>query len=179
MEKKINSKSIYKGRIFEVEKHEVDVENYGRSERDIVKHNGASAILIGEGLTKFYLIKQFRYAVGDYVYEIPAGRIEENEDPKDAIIRESIEEIGIKPNNVEKIHTIYPSPGYSSEKIHIYFTKDYEKVERKLDEEENIEYELVSFHKAFNLINEGLIVDAKTIIAIYWYYKRVYSQERG
>lgn len=166
-EKQINSNTLFKGRILTLNVDEVELPDGTRSVREYVKHSGGAAVLlIKDGAV--LLVKQFRYAYGKVIYEIPAGKINYGEDSALAASRELEEETGYQAELV-KMFDIYPSPGYTDEIIHIYFAESYKFVGQKLDEGEFLNCEFVPLEKVLKMIDHGEICDAKTVSAIYKY----------
>lgn len=156
---------IYKGKILALRKDEVILPDGKESIREIVEHNGGSAIVcVKDG--KILLVKQFRYAYNEELYEIPAGKLNENEDPEETAIRELEEEGGIKAERVKKIFEIYPSPGYTNEIIRVYKAEGFSQGKMHLDEDEFLSSEWVDLNKAYKMLKNGKIKDSKTIIAI-------------
>ena len=157
VEKKISGEVIYDGYIVKLEKDKVLCPNNNEAYREIVRHNGGAAVLCVTKDNKIVLVKQFRYAFNEILYEIPAGKLEKGEMPQASALRELEEEAGYKALSSEHLITIYPTVGYCSEKIYVYLVTDYEITETNLDE------------KAVNMIQTGVIKDGKTICAIYQY----------
>ena len=91
MEKKVRREDIYSGRVIEVYKDEVELDDHTRSYREIVSHHGGACIALKSKHNTYYMVKQYRYALGDEMLEFCAGKLEKGEDPKDAILRESEE----------------------------------------------------------------------------------------
>ena len=117
-EKTINSQTKYDGKIIKLNVDEVELPDGTKSYREYVRHSGGAAVLfVKDG--KVLLVRQFRYAYGKSIYEIPAGKIDSGEDPLCAAARELEEETGYRPKLVHMID-LYPSPGYTDEVIHIY-----------------------------------------------------------
>ncbi|MGB9621630.1 MAG: NUDIX hydrolase, partial [Brevinematia bacterium] len=114
---------------------------------------------------KFVLIKQFRYPVRDYIYEVPAGKLERGEDILEGAIRELREETGYNARYAKKIFEYYPAVGYSSEVIHIVFAKDLEETAKELDEDEFTDVEIIDYNRIIDMIKGNKIKDAKTIIS--------------
>lgn len=168
METKVNSKTIFEGKIFKVTHDDVFIEKtQSVAKREIVHHHG------GVGIVAYYedkvlLVRQYRYAVGEYTLEIPAGKLEKDEDPANCALREIEEETGYQANGIEKIATILATPGYCNEHLHIYLTKDVKKVEKPRlgDEDEDIEMHWYPLKDCIDMIKKGEIVDAKTVIGI-------------
>ena len=164
-EKQIKSDLIYNGKVVKLYVDDVKCPNNNLSKREIIKHNGGVCILAIID-NKVILEKQYRYAYDEVLYELPAGKLEENENPYDAAIREFEEETGYKANTLIDYGKMYPTCGYSNEIIHMYVAKDIVKTQRHLDEDEFIEIEYIELDKVIDMINKGVIKDAKTICLI-------------
>lgn len=168
METKVSQKVIFEGRIFKVTEDEVFVDKtQSIAKREIVhNHGGVGIVAYHEG--KVLLVKQYRYAIGDYTLEIPAGKLELGEDPQICAARELEEETGYQAGAIEKISTILATPGYCSEHLHIYLTRSVSKIEtpRLGDEDEDIEMNWYSLEDCLAMIKREEIVDAKTVIGI-------------
>ena len=166
-EVKLSGEVIYNGKILKLERDKVLVNN-NEAYREIVRHNGGAAILYIEN-NKVLLVKQFRYAYNEFMYEIPARKLEINEDPMEAAKRELEEETGNKPLDTKPLGVIYPTCGYSSEKIYLYLVTKTEKTHTNFDPDEDIESYYVDLDKVKQMILDGEIKDAKTICAINYY----------
>ena len=139
------------------------------------------AVLIYNASTDtFTFVNQFRYPTcaknSGWVLELPAGKIDADETPEEAAIRETVEETGITPDVVHKVCTFYVSPGGTSERIHLYYSKISNNNDSSLTvgglktENEDIEIVRMSTYSAKTLLEHGLIIDAKTIIALQWFF---------
>lgn len=167
VEKKINSKTVYSGRILKLNVDDVRLPDGSNSVREYIRHSGGAAVLLIKD-ENVLLVKQYRYVYGKAIYEIPAGKLNYCEEGELAAARELEEETGYR---AELVHLLdlYPSPGYTDEIIHIYLAKSYEFVGQKLDEGEFLNCELVPLKVVLKLIEAGEICDAKTVTAIYKY----------
>ena len=165
-EKKISGEVLFEGKVVRLEKDKVLCPNGRESYREVVRHNGGAAILCVTDDDMVLLERQFRYAYDEVIYEIPAGKLEKGEDPYDAAMREFEEETGFKADRLEYLGNIYPTCGYSSEKIYLYLAKDYKKTHTNLDEDEVILTEYVPLARVKEMIASNEIKDAKTICAI-------------
>lgn len=172
IEKKISGETIFKGKIFTVEKDIVLCPNGKEAYREIVRHDGGAGVLCVTSDEKVILIKQFRYAYNEVMYEIPAGKLELNEDPKEAALREFEEETGNKAKDIELLNILYPTVGYCSEKIYIYLVKDFDITHTNFDEHEVIVTEYIDFDEALKMVLDGTIKDGKTITAILTYHAK-------
>jgi len=154
---------IYRGRRLTVEKKVFTLPNGETKERVVVHPGGAVAILpvVGDDC---YLIRQYRFAVGDYIYEAPAGTIDEGEEPHETAYRELIEETGMKAETFVPKGWIYPSPGYTDERIWLYRAEGLSPCsDYGMDDDEVIEVVRVPVRELQAMIADGRIVDAKTI----------------
>ncbi|HEC2224731.1 TPA: NUDIX hydrolase, partial [Staphylococcus delphini] len=164
-EKTISKESIYKGKIIEVEKHKVCLPNNETAYREVVKHNGAVAICALTPEQQVILVKQYRKALEQELLEIPAGKLEPGEDRESAAMRELEEETGYKAKKLTLIGEVYGTPGFSNEKISVYFADDLVEGEVNLDEDEFVEKVLYSLEDVKKAIEARTIEDAKTFIA--------------
>ena len=164
-EKKISETLIYKGKILNLKKDQVLLPNGNEGVREYVEHSGGSAILC-EKDGKILLVKQFRYPYGQEIYEIPAGKLNEGEDPEQTAIRELEEEGGVKAKRVEKLFDVYPTPAYTNEIIRIYKAIDIEETKTHLDEDEFLSAVWIDKKDIKEMLKKGEIKDAKTLIAL-------------
>lgn len=167
LEKKIDGKLIYNGKIITLTVDDVLLPNGNCAKREIVRHNNGAAVLFIRN-DEVLLVRQFRYAYNKEMYEIPAGLVNKGELPKDAAARELEEETGYKAELCHLVN-IFPSPGYTDEVIHIYFAKNSTRTEQKLDDGEFLNAEFVPLDKVLSMIESGEICDAKTVVAVYKY----------
>ena len=167
-EVQVESEVIYDGKVIHVRKDKVLCPNGNYSYREIVDHHGGVGILAFVD-NKVILIKQFRYAYNEEVYEIPAGKIEVNEAPEITGKRELEEETGYHVDKLVHLGNIYPSCGYTNEVIYLYLAKDLKKKETHFDDDENIDTFLVDYEEVLKMVKEGKIKDAKTICALQYY----------
>ncbi|EHP0474803.1 NUDIX hydrolase [Staphylococcus pseudintermedius] len=164
-EKTISKESIYKGKIIEVEKHKVSLPNNETAYREVVKHNGAVAICALTPDQQVILVKQYRKALEQELLEIPAGKLEPGEDRESAAMRELEEETGYKAKKLTLIGEVYGTPGFSNEKISVYFADNLVEGKVNLDEDEFVEKVLYSLDDVKKAVEALTIEDAKTFIA--------------
>lgn len=168
-EKKLASEEIYSGKVIHVVKDKVLCPNGNTSFREIVHHNGGAGVLCLNDKNEVLLVRQFRYAYGEVLYEIPAGKLEKGEDPYKAALRELEEETANKANELEYLGCIYPTCGYSNEKIYLYLARNTTITKTNFDSDEFIVSGFYSFNDVLLMIKDGTIKDAKTICAIQYY----------
>ena len=165
-EKMIESNRIYEGRILNVRCDKVTAVK-GEAYREIVEHNGAVAMVAITSQHRVVMVRQYRYACGRSVLEIPAGKIEKGEtDPQKTAERELREETGYTAKNIKYLGSINPSVGYSEEVIHIYGMTELIPGKQDPDEDEALEVLEIDFDEACNMAAEGKLIDAKTIAAL-------------
>ncbi len=171
-ERTIHSEQIYKGHVVSLKKDTVLCPNGEQSIREIVTHRGGVAILIKVD-DKFIIEKQYRYALDQEIYELPAGKLEEGEVPIEAAKRECLEETGSKPLEMIHLGDMSPTCGYSSEIIHFYYCPKSIKAERHLDSDEVIDIMYMSLEEIEALIKEDKIVDSKILAVLSLYRNKI------
>ena len=160
-----HSSTIFRGRVFEVE--EALVEEAGQEyQREIVIHKGSSVIVPIHKDGSIFFVKQFRLAAGKALLELPAGSIEKGETPEECALREVEEEIGYAAHSVKEIAQFYVSPGFLTEKMHLFVTQSLEKSQQNLEVDEHLEVIRLDPGEARELVLNGGIEDAKSMIAI-------------
>ncbi|HXT18069.1 MAG TPA: NUDIX hydrolase [Gemmatimonadaceae bacterium] len=168
---KISSVRLHTGKIITLDRDTVRFPNGTIGELDMVRHPGASAVVpflsdaAGDD-PQILLIKQYRYAADGYVYEIPAGRLDPGEDPKACAVRELKEETGCTAQTVEFLTTIFTTPGFTDEKIHLFLASGLQHGETSHEADEFMTMETMTLSRALQLIKEGQIKDAKTALGI-------------
>lgn len=177
-EKTLSRKEVFKGKIIEVVLDEVQLPDGGIGERELVFHPGGVAIIPITNENKMIMVKQFRKPMEKVILEIPAGKIDpgEQNQPQETAERELEEETGYKAKKMTHIDSMYLSPGFANEILHIYLAEELEKVENPLpkDDDEVLELYELTLEEAKQEIVKGLICDAKTIFAIqFWELKQL------
>ena len=176
-EKKIDSCRIYEGAILNVRKDTVTAVK-GQAYREIIEHNGAVAIVPVTAEGRVVMVKQYRYACGRTVLEIPAGKIDRGEDdPVSAAARDLREETGYTAENITYLGRINPSVAYSEEVIYIYAATGLTPGEQDLDEDEAVEVVEMDFDALYDMAVGGELIDAKTVAGLMMAKKQV-MQER-
>ena len=168
MTAKINDRiTIYRGKVFTLVRENVTLENGTTTDVEFIEHPGATAIIPFLDDTRIVLLKQYRHALKKYIWEIPAGTLDPQEEIIGCAKRELIEETGYSANRWQKLGEITPVPGYSDERIHIFLATELQPAEQHLDEDEVIQVQEVDFLKAFEMIGNGEIQDAKSIAGLF------------
>ncbi len=165
-EKKLDSKTIFQGKIFSVTKDNVELPNGLLRTRDVVHHNGG-VVILAELNGQILMVKQYRYPTKEALFELPAGKLDkENEDIIDAAKRELEEETGYVAKKWESLGFIWPTPGFCNEKLYLFKASELTKKEQNLEEGEIIHFSTIEKSKVFEMIKNGEINDSKTICAI-------------
>lgn len=164
-EKTINSKLIFDGRVVKLYKDSVELSTGQKTFREVVKHSGGVVILAFKE-DKILLVKQFRYPMKEVMLELPAGKLEQGEDPFEAAKRELEEETGYCANKWTDLGYVYTSPGYSDEKLYLYKAEDLEFTHCHPDEGEIIQAFEYKYDGVLKMIDNGQINDAKTLCAL-------------
>lgn len=165
-EKTISSQRIYDGKIIGVRKDTVELQDGRKASREVVEHSGGVCVIALDEDKNVLFVRQFRYPNNSVILEIPAGKLNPGEDHYECGKRELEEETGYLCSEYRHIATIYPSPAYVGEIIHVYFASGLIKSEQKLDEGEFLSVEKIPLEKAFQMVMNDEIYDAKTQIAI-------------
>lgn len=160
-------REIYKGRIIDLGVEEVNLPNGVTIQLDIVRHPGASAVVAVDEHDQVALVRQFRHAAGGFIWEIPAGVLHPGEDPAKCAARELREETGLDAAEITRLGTILPSPGFCTERIHLYLARRLTQVGQCLDHDEVLSVETMPFSRALDMVASGDIQDGKSIAALH------------
>jgi ADP-ribose pyrophosphatase len=170
---KISEEIIYHGRILDLTRELHRMPNNSESRFEIIKHPGGAAALPVLDDGRLLLIRQFRPAMQDYIYEIPAGRLEVGENAAGCIERELQEEVGYRPQQLESLGYVYSSIGFCTEKIFLFIATALEATPTAHEPDEFIEPLIVSLDEALDMVSSGTVTDAKTQIALLRYALQV------
>ena len=164
-ERKLSSEMKFDGKLIKVT-YDIAEVNGKEAWREVVHHPGASAVVAIDEDNRIIMEKQFRYALNDYLLEIPAGKLDAGEDPLVCAKRELEEETGIIASEWISLGTIATSPGFCNEVIHLYVAKGLSKGEIHWDEDEYVEVERYTFDELLQRIKEEKIKDSKSLSAL-------------
>ncbi len=168
---KLDSKRIHTGRVINLDVDTVRFPDGSTGELEIIRHPGAAAVIPfasdphGADPT-ILLIQQYRYATDGTLIEIPAGRLNPGEDPRVCAQRELLEEVGVKAGRLERLTTIWTTPGFTDERIHLFWAADLTADKHAREPDEFIEVMPKPLSEALELIRSGVISDAKTALAL-------------
>ena len=168
---RIKSTRIYTGRVISLDVDQVRFPDGTTGELEIIRHPGASAIV--PFLTdpagpnpQILLLKQYRYAMGGTLYEIPAGRLDPGEKPEACARRELLEETGCTAESIVPLTSMYTTPGFTDERIHLFIATGLTRGESRREADEFIEVETVRMSAALQMVQRGEIQDAKTALGL-------------
>ena len=163
---KLSTERVYSGRLLKIDRDRVLLPNGRTTDLEMVRHPGAAAIVPFVNDDEILMVRQFRYATGGFILEVPAGTLNPDEAPDACALREIEEEVGHRAGALQKMASIYTTPGFTDEVIHLYVARDLSPVPQRLDFDEVLSVERLPFRRALELIRSGGIVDAKTICAL-------------
>jgi ADP-ribose pyrophosphatase len=167
----IKSQRIYTGRVINLDIDTVQFPDGSVGELEMVRHPGASAIVpfLSEPRgddPQILLIRQYRYAADAFIYEIPAGRLDPGETPEACAHRELREETGCTADRMERLTTVYTTPGFTDEKIHVFMATGLTRGEARREADEFVENVVMPLSKALAMIERGEIIDGKTAVGL-------------
>ena len=165
------SKRIHSGRVIDLDTDTVRFPDGSTGELEMVRHPGAAAVVPFAsdprgGDPTILLIQQFRHAANGPLIEIPAGRLNPGEHPQECARRELLEEVGVKAGRLERLTTIWTTPGFTDERIHLFWAADLTADKHAREPDEFIEVMPKPLSEALTLIRDGAICDAKTVVGI-------------
>ena len=157
---RVSTRRVYTGRVINVDIDRVRFPNGSDGELEMVRHPGASAVVpflsaVDTADPQILLIKQYRYAADDFIYEIPAGKLDGNEDPLACARRELLEETGCTAQKIEHLCTFYTTPGFTDERIHVFMATDLTRGDTAHEPDEFMSLETVTLSAALQLIQKG------------------------
>jgi ADP-ribose pyrophosphatase len=167
----VSSERLYTGKVINLDRDSVQFPNGSTGQLEMVRHPGASAVVPflddprGPD-PRINLIRQFRHASDTFIWEIPAGRLDPGETPATCAQRELEEEIGMTADVLARLTTIYTTPGFTNEKIHLFMATELKKGTHKREADEFLEVHIRRWSEVMDMIRTGQIVDGKTLVAI-------------
>lgn len=165
-EKTLSSKSVFDGRILHITLDEIELPNGKKSKREVVNHPGGVTVAALDDENNLLFVRQFRYPYKEVVLELPAGKLEKGSTPLENGKRELMEETGAEGYSYISLGQLYPSPGYTSEIIHLYACKVKSQGSSNPDDGEFLNVEKIPLDKAVEMVLNNQIPDAKTQVAV-------------
>ncbi len=162
----MSEERIHRGARFELITETVELPNGRRVDLDLVRHPGASAVVPFLDANRVLMIRQYRFATGGELLEIPAGKLDPGETPEVCAARELIEETGYRAGRLEKLGAIWTSPGFTDEVIHLFAAFDLETDRQALEPDEIIELVPMPFDEALEAIRRADVFDGKSLAGL-------------
>jgi ADP-ribose pyrophosphatase len=163
----VHREPIYEGKVVNLRVEEIELPNGRRSRLELVHHPGAAAIVPVDEEGRVLLVRQFRHATGgEWLLEVPAGKLDPGEEPPVAAVRECEEETGFRPRRLDPLGWIWTTPGFTNEKIHLFLARELEAGRQDLQDDESLTVERVPLVEALAAALDGGIDDGKSIAAL-------------
>jgi ADP-ribose pyrophosphatase len=167
---KVSSRRVYTGRVISLDVDEVRFPDGSIGQLEMIRHSGASAVVplidAAKADPEVVLIRQYRYAANGYLYEIPAGRLNPDESAEQCADRELREETGYSAGRLRQLTTIYTTPGFTDERIHLFVAEDLSNGVATPEADEFMELHQIPLSQAIAMVHSGEIVDSKTAIGL-------------
>jgi len=162
----LSTRRVYEGKVLALDVDEVEEPGGVRATREVVRHRGSVMALPVHEDGRLVLVRQFRYAVNQEVWELPAGRLDPGESPEEGARRELEEEVGLRAGRMEHLGSFFSSPGFCDEIMHLYRASQLEVVPARPEPDERIEVRQCTLNEARHMVLAGEVRDAKTLVAI-------------
>jgi ADP-ribose pyrophosphatase len=165
---RVSSQIVFTGRVFSVERAQVRLPHGRESVQEIVRHSKSAVLIPVPEPGHVILIRQYRYSLNTWLWELPAGSVDEGETPEEAARRECHEEIGKIPATIVRLAAVYPTPGYCDEEMVFFRVSNLEDTheQAEVDEDEDIEAKVFELREAREMVRRGEIVDMKTMVGL-------------
>jgi ADP-ribose pyrophosphatase len=164
--RRLSSRRIYTGKVLSLDLDEVEEPGGVHTKREVVRHSGSVAVLAIQDDGRIVLVRQYRYPVDAFVWELPAGRLDPGESPEEAAQRELQEEIGFKAGRLQKVAFFHTTPGFCDESMHVFRATGLAASKAQGDEDERIEVQAFTLTDLEAMIDRGEIREGKTLVAI-------------
>lgn len=167
----LSTERLYTGRIVNLDRDTVRFPDGSTGQLEMLRHPGASAVVPlldppGDPDPRVLLIRQFRHAADDFIWEVPAGRLDPGESPEQCAARELEEEAGMRPGRLEWLTTMYTTPGFTDERIHLFLATELTAGAHAREADEFLEVVERRWSEVMRLVREGRVVDGKTLICL-------------
>ena len=165
---RLSHERVYDGKVFDVDRDNVRMPNGREVTVDVVRHPKSVVLVPVPSPGHVILVRQFRYAVNAFLWELPAGSVDEGESPEQAARRECHEEIGLVPDTIVRLAAMYPTPGYCNEEMVFFRLSNLEEPTEAaaMDEDEDIEAKTFELREARDMVRRGEITDMKTVVGL-------------
>lgn len=168
----IQHEEIYRGIIVHLFKDTIRLASGRPAVREVIRHPGGAVVVPVLGDGRIVLVRQFRYALGKYILELPAGKLDNSKNPLDTVRLELEEEAGYAAGEITHEFSFYSTPGICDEIIHLFIARNLKPVERHPEEGEHMTVESCTLDECLQRIAAGEIADGKTIVGILWHHLR-------
>ena len=162
-EQKITGKTVFQGKIIQVELDEIPLPNGRPARREVVRHPGGVCILALDQDGQVTLVRQYRYPMAEHIIELPAGKLDPGEEPSAAARRELEEETGLRPGKLDYLGCLLASPGFCTERLHMFLARDLERLPSHPDEDEFLDVFTMPYEQLLAQVMAGELQDAKTV----------------
>jgi ADP-ribose pyrophosphatase len=162
----LERRPVYEGRVVNLSVDRVELPNGRETTLEMIRHPGAAAVVPLDADGSVHLVRQYRYATGDWIFEVPAGKLDGGEEPQACAVREVEEEIGLVPGRLADLGWIWTTPGFTDEKIWLYLATELGPGRQTLQENEVLSVVNMPFEEAVRLAATGEIRDGKSICAL-------------
>ena len=162
----LSRREIFKGRVVDLSLDQVRMPNGKSTELEVIRHPGAAAMVPLTDSGEVLLVRQYRYATGGWLVEVPAGKLDEGEAPEVCAARELEEEVGMKPAEVLSLGWIWTTPGFTDERIWLYLCRGLSPAQQDLEDDEVLAVESRSLPEAIEMVHRGEICDGKSVCAL-------------
>jgi ADP-ribose pyrophosphatase len=167
----VSTTQLYSGRIVNLDLDTVRFPDDSTGQLEILRHPGASAVVPfldspGVADPRVVLIRQFRHAADGFIWEVPAGRLDGGESPESCAERELEEETGMRARRLERLTTIYTTPGFTDERIHLFMAEGLEPGAEHREADEFMELHTLRWSEVMRLVSAGAVTDAKTLVCL-------------
>ena len=162
----VSREEIFRGRVVDLRVDRVRLPNGKESALEVIRHPGAAAVVPLNEAGEVVLVRQYRYAVGEWLLEVPAGKLDPGEDPAACAVREVEEETGLRPGKLEPLGAIWTTPGFTDEKIWLYLATELAAGTQALEDDEPLSVVQVPIAEAVRKVHDGGICDSKSVCAL-------------
>lgn len=165
--------TIYKGKVLDLGKEQVTLPGGVACELEMIRHPGGAVALAIDAKQRICLLRQYRHAAGGWIWELPGGRIEQDEEALLTAKRELQEEVGITAGEWSVLSSFYSTPGFCDERLHLFIARDLQQGSAATEPDELLEVHWLALDEALALCRRGEIVDAKTLVGLYQLVERL------
>jgi ADP-ribose pyrophosphatase len=162
----LGHRTVYDGRVIALHVDEVEEPGGVHATREVVRQRGSVAMLAVSADDRVVLVRQYRYAVDEALWELPAGRLDAGETPEEGARRELLEEVGLKADQVERLAVFYTTPGFCDELMHVFRATGLRQQAPQPEEDERIEPRWFGLDEALAMVERGEIKEGKTLVAL-------------